>query len=161
MINAAKNVAVVALGQVWQCGRFVHFCRREACMVAWLLNKQSSAAKFSCDWPCGTQQHRVPPPPIPWHLSYVSPACSCLQGKAEVVQRALEVQTLPGALPVQLVQPAGGKLTWVLDQGSAASLQVPDWALGSKVRKWLLVLGLQERACRAGCVALHAAGAML
>lgn len=61
-----------------------------------------------------------------------------------MVQRALEVQSLPGALPVQLVQPAGGKLTWVLDQGSAASLTVPDWALGSKVRKWLLVLGRQD-----------------
>ena len=31
------------------------------------------------------------------------------QGKAEVVQRALEVQSLPGALPVQLVQPPNGE----------------------------------------------------
>jgi 6-phosphogluconolactonase len=54
------------------------------------------------------------------------------QGKAEVVQRALEVQTLPGALPVQLVQPGSGKLTWVLDQASAALLRIPEWAEGSK-----------------------------
>ncbi|EFN53186.1 hypothetical protein CHLNCDRAFT_36534 [Chlorella variabilis] len=54
------------------------------------------------------------------------------QGKAEVVQRALEVQTLPGALPVQLVQPTSGKLTWVLDEASASSLAVADWAAGSK-----------------------------
>ncbi|KAI7837306.1 hypothetical protein COHA_008821 [Chlorella ohadii] len=54
------------------------------------------------------------------------------QGKAEVVQRALEVQSLPGALPVQLVQPAGGKLSWVLDQASAAKLRIPEWAEGSK-----------------------------
>jgi 6-phosphogluconolactonase len=32
-----------------------------------------------------------------------------LQGKAEVVQRALEVQSLPGALPVQMVQPPNGE----------------------------------------------------
>lgn len=101
-----------------------------------------------------------------------------------MVQRALEVQTLPGALPVQLVQPGSGecgvvgrlgrrcgqsvwhgalaaagetspsrlqvphvfkhaphcccatagKLTWVLDQASAASLRIPEWAEGNKVR---------------------------
>lgn len=54
------------------------------------------------------------------------------QGKAEVVQRALEVQSLPGALPVQLVQPASGSLTWVLDAASASALRPDDWALGSK-----------------------------
>ena len=48
------------------------------------------------------------------------------------MQRALEVQSLPGALPVQLVQPAGGALTWVLDQGSASALAVGDWAEGNK-----------------------------
>ena len=40
-----------------------------------------------------------------------SPVCCvlcALQGKAEVVQRALEVQSLPGALPVQMVQPPNG-----------------------------------------------------
>lgn len=53
-------------------------------------------------------------------------------GKAEVVQRALEVQALPGALPVQLVQPTSGKLTWVLDKAAAHDLRVNDWAAGSK-----------------------------
>ena len=48
-------------------------------------------------------------------------------GKAEVVQRALEVQSLPGALPVQLVRPDGGRLTWVLDQSAAERLQVANW----------------------------------
>lgn len=74
-------------------------------------------------------------------LTWLAAPDTRLQGKAEVVQRALEVQSLPGALPVQLVQPAGGKLTWVLDQGSAASLTVPDWALGSKVRKVAVGIG--------------------
>ncbi|KAL4458977.1 hypothetical protein ABPG75_013842 [Micractinium tetrahymenae] len=54
------------------------------------------------------------------------------KGKAEVVQRALEVQSLPGALPVQLVQPTSGKLSWVLDQESASVLHIDDWAQGSK-----------------------------
>lgn len=52
--------------------------------------------------------------------------------KAEVVQRALEVQALPGALPVQLIQPASGKLTWVLDKAAAHDLRVNDWAAGTK-----------------------------
>lgn len=47
------------------------------------------------------------------------------QGKAEVVQRALEVQTLPGALPVQMVRPE--KLTWVLDKPAAENLIVNEW----------------------------------
>lgn len=49
-----------------------------------------------------------------------------------MVQRALEVQSLPGALPVQLVQPTSGKLSWVLDQESAGALRIDDWAQGSK-----------------------------
>lgn len=60
------------------------------------------------------------------------PHTHTLQGKAEVVQRALEVQSLPGALPVQLVQPTSGKLSWVLDQESAGALRIDDWAQGSK-----------------------------
>lgn len=56
-----------------------------------------------------------------------------MQGKADVVQRVLEVQSLPGALPAQLVRPGEGKLTWVLDQASAAQLQPPEeWASGKK-----------------------------
>lgn len=48
-------------------------------------------------------------------------------GKAEIVQRALEVQALPGALPAQLVQPQAGSLTWYLDSDSAQSLHIQDW----------------------------------
>jgi 6-phosphogluconolactonase len=53
-------------------------------------------------------------------------------GKAEVVHRALEVQALPGALPVQLVRPVSGKVTWVLDRPAAAALRVADWAEAKK-----------------------------
>jgi 6-phosphogluconolactonase len=48
------------------------------------------------------------------------------EGKAEVVQRALEVQSLPGALPVQLVRPQDS-MHWILDKASAASLHVDAW----------------------------------
>lgn len=48
-------------------------------------------------------------------------------GKAEIVQRALEVQSLPGALPAQLVRPIEGKLTWLLDIESAQQLRVGEW----------------------------------
>jgi hypothetical protein len=41
------------------------------------------------------------------------------------VQRALEVQALPGALPAQLVRPTAGSLRWFLDvQVSDESLEV-------------------------------------
>jgi len=48
-------------------------------------------------------------------------------GKAEIVQRVLEVQTLPGALPAQLVRPTEGTLTWFLDRDSAADLRPNTW----------------------------------
>lgn len=48
-------------------------------------------------------------------------------GKAEIVQRALEVQALPGALPAQLVQPQSGALAWYLDADSASNLHIEDW----------------------------------
>lgn len=47
-------------------------------------------------------------------------------GKAEVIQRAIELQTLPGALPAQLVR-ASEKFTWMLDSSSAANLNVAGW----------------------------------
>lgn len=47
--------------------------------------------------------------------------------KAEIVQRVLEVQSLPGALPAQLVRPSSGKLTWLLDSASAERLTIQNW----------------------------------
>lgn len=47
--------------------------------------------------------------------------------KREIVQRALEVQALPGALPAQLVRPKAGKLKWILDVASAEDLDVAAW----------------------------------
>lgn len=48
-------------------------------------------------------------------------------GKAEIVHRALEVQSLPGALPVQLVQPNTGSLSWILDKSAADQLNLEFW----------------------------------
>ena len=49
------------------------------------------------------------------------------EGKSEIVQRVLEVQSLPGALPAQLVRPTSGTLTWMLDAGSAKDLKTDQW----------------------------------
>ena len=49
------------------------------------------------------------------------------EGKSDIVQRVLEVQALPGALPAQLVRPSAGTLTWMLDAGSAKELKVDQW----------------------------------
>jgi 6-phosphogluconolactonase len=49
------------------------------------------------------------------------------EGKAEIVQRALEVQCLPGALPAQLVRPSEGTLRWLLDCAAASRLSITKW----------------------------------
>lgn len=49
------------------------------------------------------------------------------EGKAEVVQRTLEVQALPGALPAQMVRPTAGRARWLLDVASAQKLDIAHW----------------------------------
>eukprot|EP00213_Chloropicon_mariensis_P003577 CAMPEP_0197482976 /NCGR_PEP_ID=MMETSP1309-20131121/56646_1 /TAXON_ID=464262 /ORGANISM="Genus nov. species nov., Strain RCC998" /LENGTH=543 /DNA_ID=CAMNT_0043025559 /DNA_START=497 /DNA_END=2128 /DNA_ORIENTATION=- len=49
------------------------------------------------------------------------------KGKAEIVQRVLEHQSLPGALPAQLVKPTDGSLTWYLDTESASDISPSTW----------------------------------
>lgn len=154
LLNAAKNVAVVALGKVglghgsWAVSKQYgwHICRRRRALSAGpggvpirstptktaVAGRGVVARRTPCScWWLEPSHHHHPIRSLP---CIIVPACIAvpLQGKAEVVQRALEVQSLPGALPVQLVQPAAGQLTWVLDQGSAGALRVADWELGSK-----------------------------
>lgn len=62
-------------------------------------------------------------PPLASPLSTNSSLPSSLQ----VIQRALEVQALPGALPAQLVRPGGGKLRWVLDLEACADINPELW----------------------------------
>lgn len=49
------------------------------------------------------------------------------EGKSEIVQRALEVQALPGALPVQGVRPSAGSLKWIVDVAAAQHLDIAKW----------------------------------
>ncbi|KAL3157888.1 hypothetical protein ABBQ32_012299 [Trebouxia sp. C0010 RCD-2024] len=76
------------------------------------------------------------PKPPPERISFSMPVINAAKqvvvvafggGKAEIVQRALEVQALPGALPAQLVKPASGSLTWYLDADSAQGLHIQHW----------------------------------
>lgn len=77
------------------------------------------------------------PKPPPERITFTMPAINAAkevvvvavgESKAEIVQRVLEVQALPGALPAQLVRPSAGKLKWVLDSLSAQELRLEDWA---------------------------------
>lgn len=47
--------------------------------------------------------------------------------KSEIVQRVLEVTSLPGALPAQLICPKNGSLNWVLDKEASEKLNILKW----------------------------------
>lgn len=81
------------------------------------------------------------PKPPPERITFTMPAINAAKevvvvavgdSKAEIVQRVLEVQALPGALPAQMVRPSAGKLKWVLDSFSAQELRLEDWEAGGK-----------------------------
>lgn len=61
------------------------------------------------------------------------PSCSLIPAphrepvQAGAVQRTLEVQSLPGACPAQLVRPDSG-VTWILEKESAKYLRPQLWA---------------------------------
>lgn len=38
-----------------------------------------------------------------------------------------QVQSLPGALPAQLVRPTDGKVTWILDADAASQIAAEKW----------------------------------
>jgi 6-phosphogluconolactonase len=48
------------------------------------------------------------------------------EAKAGVVQRVLEGPRDPDAMPAQLISPAGGSLTWILDAAAASRLTRPS-----------------------------------
>lgn len=77
------------------------------------------------------------PKPPPERITFTMPAINAAkevlvvavgESKAEIVQRILECQALPGALPAQLVRPSSGKLKWVLDSLSAQELKLEEWS---------------------------------
>lgn len=45
---------------------------------------------------------------------------------------ATQVQSLPGALPAQMVRPAAGKVTWLLDSDSASAIGADAWIDNAK-----------------------------
>ena len=83
-----------------------------------------------------TDSPKPPPERITLSLPLINAASEVAivaagKSKAEVIQRLLEVQSLPGALPAQLVRPADGKLTVFLDRESAADLRPDSWDVPS------------------------------
>jgi 6-phosphogluconolactonase len=79
------------------------------------------------------------PKPPPERITFTMPAINAAkevvvvavgESKSEIVQRILECQALPGALPAQLVRPNPGKLKWILDSLSAQDLNLEEWATG-------------------------------
>lgn len=100
--------------------------------VASLFPNRSQTAAVE-GWVVSIEDSPKPPPErITLTMPVINSAASVLivamgEGKAETVQRVLEVQALPGALPAQLVRPKDGTLTWILDYASAKDLKVVDW----------------------------------
>jgi 6-phosphogluconolactonase len=79
-----------------------------------------------------TDSPKPPPERITLTLPVINAAAEVLiialgEAKAEIVQRVLEVQALPGALPAQLVRPKEGRARFVLDALAAQELNVGEW----------------------------------
>lgn len=100
--------------------------------VASLFPNRSQTAAVE-GWVVSIEDSPKPPPErITLTMPVINSATNVLivatgESKAEIVHRVLEVQSLPGALPAQLVRPTDGALTWILDYGSAKDLSVVDW----------------------------------
>ncbi|MEW5312416.1 MAG: hypothetical protein WDW38_004053 [Sanguina aurantia] len=67
------------------------------------------------------------------------------ESKAEVVQRVLEVQALPGSLPAQLIRPKTGRLKWLLDVQSAQFLDIASWGESKRFPR-SIELAIQQQA---------------
>jgi 6-phosphogluconolactonase len=79
-----------------------------------------------------TNSPKPPSERITFTLPVINAAKACIflatgAGKAEIVQRILECQALPGAVPAQLVRPVNGTLAWFLDIESSAGLEIASW----------------------------------
>jgi len=102
--------------------------------VASLFPNAPATASQSPDIPwvlAVTDSPKPPPQRITFSMPVINAAAEVVvvalgAGKAEVVQRALECQALPGALPAQLVRPSTGAL-WLLDAAAAQALDLGEW----------------------------------
>ena len=78
---------------------------------------------------------KPPPQRVTLSLSCINAAAAVAfvadgASKAEVLQRILEVQALPGALPAQMVRATqgAGEVKWLIDNGAASALHPQEWA---------------------------------
>jgi 6-phosphogluconolactonase len=102
--------------------------------VASLFPNAAATAAQSPDTPWVlpvTNSPKPPPERITMSMPVINAAKEVVvvalgQGKSEIAQRALEVQSLPGAIPAQLVRPASGAL-WLLDAAAAQMLDLGEW----------------------------------
>eukprot|EP00877_Chromochloris_zofingiensis_P015098 jgi/Chrzof1/9842/Cz04g18010.t1 len=100
--------------------------------VASLFPNRSQTAATS-GWVLPIKDSPKPPPErITFSLPVINAAkevqvVALGEGKSEIVQRVLEVQALPGALPAQLVRPKSGPVKWVLDSFAAQHLDIGEW----------------------------------
>jgi len=96
-------------------------------------NRAATSAPASAGWVLPVTNSPKPPPErITMTLPVINAAKEVVlvasgEDKAEIVQRVLEVQSLPGALPAQLVRPSHGRLRWFLDVQSASQLDITNW----------------------------------
>jgi 6-phosphogluconolactonase len=94
-------------------------------------NRKETAA--TSGWVLPVSDSPKPPPErITLSMPVINSAANVVivafgESKAEIVQRAMEVQSLPGALPVQLVTPENGNLQWILDCPAASQLRINSW----------------------------------
>jgi 6-phosphogluconolactonase len=102
--------------------------------VASLFPNAAATAAQSPDTPWVLPVTNSPKPP-PERITLSMPVINAARevvvvalgaGKSEIAQRALEVQSLPGAIPAQLVRPASGAL-WLLDAAAAQMLDLGEW----------------------------------
>ena len=101
--------------------------------VASLFPNRKELAENPAQWILPVSQSPKPPSErITMTMDVINAArevclVACGSGKAEIVQRALEHQTLPGALPAQLVRPKQGRLIWALDADAAKDITPSTW----------------------------------
>lgn len=90
----------------------------------------SPALEEGQDWVAAVE-HNAPPPPLVPRLSLTLTAIGSArqvtfivsgEGKAGILQRVLEGRSPSGLLPAQRVQPANGRLLWMLDRLAASHL---------------------------------------
>jgi 6-phosphogluconolactonase len=94
----------------------------------------SQALEIEDRWVVGVQ-HRQPPDPQVDRISLTLPAMNAAQRviflatgerKAEIIERVLGTKKSKPLLPAERVNPLEGELLWLMDQGAASKLSIPE-----------------------------------